>query len=511
MTRYFKVICPLILTLGLLSESPAQAQATVVVTPSSLTIAGTKGSVETRTLVLRAKEPVNSLRVTAFDLLNPNGTMVFPATSITANTVKPSTNKSTANDLVSIAASDLVSIPITFDFQSVPSGEFTGEMLLSYQGNEQVVPVIVRVKDPPLIPLLTLLFGVGLSMAVSAYSIGGRQRDEISSTVQQLRLQAGPDSKVSGSFWNRANMHLVMAESARDAKQWEEAERLIGEARTVWGKWLAHRNDWLVQLEQHEQLKARLSGDALNKPGSRYIKSVKLSVDAVLQKLPDFITPSELKQDLDKLDQQIDDYLKLIDELAELKNLCSSLEDAEQQQCKSRADTLEKELNTLSPSDQADKLEELRTKIQEAIWEAQPLEAKSPQVFLDQSKGLHDKNESEVLEQIAVEILAEAGKKRESRHWWSRAIEPLQLGADGRLGLFYVASYLIVLTVLAGGGFRDLYVNRSTFGADRWSDYLGLLAWGFGAEATRSAVTKVVRNWDSFGGAKGINEPQNKA
>lgn len=32
-------------------------------------------------------------------------------------------------------------------------------------------------------------------------------------------------------------------------------------------------------------------------------------------------------------------------------------------------------------------------------------------------------------------------------------------------------------------------------GANAWGDYFALLVWGFGAEATRAAVTGMVRNW----------------
>jgi hypothetical protein len=63
--------------------------------------------------------------------------------------------------------------------------------------------------------------------------------------------------------------------------------------------------------------------------------------------------------------------------------------------------------------------------------------------------------------------------------------------AKSRLRLFYLASYFISFIVLAGGGFERLYLSKSTFGANTWSDYFSLLALGFGAEATRNVVTQV--------------------
>lgn len=49
---------------------------------------------------------------------------------------------------------------------------------------------------------------------------------------------------------------------------------------------------------------------------------------------------------------------------------------------------------------------------------------------------------------------------------------------------------------LVGVGFSQLYSDQPTFGAHPWKGYFALLAWGFGAEATRDAVTKVIQGWE---------------
>ena len=77
-------------------------------------------------------------------------------------------------------------------------------------------------------------------------------------------------------------------------------------------------------------------------------------------------------------------------------------------------------------------------------------------------------------------------------------VRPLQLnpvGSARNLFLFQFFSYTIAIFLLAGAGFRQLYVTQPTFGANLWTDYFALLAWGFGAEATRDAVTKTIREW----------------
>lgn len=62
-----------------------------------------------------------------------------------------------------------------------------------------------------------------------------------------------------------------------------------------------------------------------------------------------------------------------------------------------------------------------------------------------------------------------------------------------RLQAFALATYLIVLGLLAWTGFNELYASLPTFGVDGAANYLTLFLWGFGAEATRSAVTDLVK------------------
>ncbi len=61
-----------------------------------------------------------------------------------------------------------------------------------------------------------------------------------------------------------------------------------------------------------------------------------------------------------------------------------------------------------------------------------------------------------------------------------------------RLRLFTITTYIVALGLLAWVGFNELYASSATFGAKGALDYFALLVWGFGAEATRSAVTDLV-------------------
>lgn len=44
-----------------------------------------------------------------------------------------------------------------------------------------------------------------------------------------------------------------------------------------------------------------------------------------------------------------------------------------------------------------------------------------------------------------------------------------------------------------------MYLKEETFGERPFGDYFALLAWGFGAEASREAIAKAVEGWGSSG------------
>ncbi len=72
-----------------------------------------------------------------------------------------------------------------------------------------------------------------------------------------------------------------------------------------------------------------------------------------------------------------------------------------------------------------------------------------------------------------------------------------ELGEDAgkRLRWFTWLTYGVAVLFLALSGFVELYAARADFGARGVGDYFMLLAWGFGAEATRAAVADMVQGW----------------
>lgn len=479
--RHFNILKILLLSLVVLLESPDLAQAEVITNPKAITINATRGENLTRTITLRTSEKVSNLKVVTVDLLSADNSSVLPAGTI--KLTSPPTQ---------INPQELISLPIQFDLHNSSSGEFTGEIVLTYEAGEKTIPVIVRLKDPWPLPLTVLLLGIFIGMAVSAYSSQGKLSDEVTVNLENLRTQIAADQLEARAFGSRADIYLNIAKQARDAKQIVEAQTAISNAKEVWHKWIKQRPDWDILFRYYDKLRQRLNQDDLKEDTSAlYIQVIDRDLEQVLQNAPVLATANELQQGLDKISQQINTYIQLKTQLEKLKNLIAGLEDSNQRyEWEDKTSELTQRLYMLMPAQETE-IQTLQSEINTGI---EKVKALGTQV-VDVEKGIDGGSEVGMVIQAPsvsekevsqVPFLTKTGK----------AIASLWQTANGRLKLFYFSSYLISFTVLAGSGFNQLYWTKPTFGANGWGDYFALLALGFGAEATRNVVTQVARKAD---------------
>jgi hypothetical protein len=359
------------------------------------------------------------------------------------------------------------------------SGEFSGSLRLSDRTGSQSIPipVTVRVKDPWLLPLLMLLAGTGLGMGVSAYRAKGKPRDEILVRTAQLRSQMQDDRELeqAEAFRTRLESSLVDIRMALQGERWEEGQAAIAQAEIIWSKWLKGRTDWLVQLQYAKTLKERLQDQNPNIP---YIQLVSRGVENALRALPDLEGPHQLRDRLDELAQQINRFFQLQGKIKQLNGLIDQLLPEQKLLWQPKVKSWEQQIESLQPADAAES-SRLQTEVDGAI-------AELTQLIVEQSPAAASKGVSMV---SLVSFMAPAPAAR-SLTWEEQGVK-----AGKQLRLFTSTSYAIALIFLTGSGFSQLYVDNPTFGANPWKDYFALLAWGFGAEATRDAVTKMVQGW----------------
>lgn len=522
------LICVL---LSLFWVSSLTAQEGLIVSPPQINIAVEKGQTVTRTLLIRAGEPVANLRVIPLDLTGPNGTIVLPAEAI-----------SIAVPTTSIAANAEVTVPVTFNLANVPSGQFTGELLISYTGQSYTVPVSVAVKDKPWLPLAALVVGVTLGIGVSTYRAQGRPRDEVLVRLGQIRTQMKIDKalqEIGTPFYTRIDAEMVDVEVALEGQQWEKARQAVMEAEALWTRWRRGRPDWLVQLEYYDKLNEKLEslGESIF-----YVNEVKEAARNCFREMPNLEGPSLFRAQLDPLTRQINSFITLnsrIDELAALNT----------RQSRASARTLQQRLYALAPIDnegyqnlqseierafgtvqkaqvqmKATQFEEMCTKLPEAdvqIWLPKARELKSRiaslepddydavlavesevDVAMQQIEPLMPYREKTIRGAESVSFGTPKGLAAEAESWLSspptihvQSLPDQIAGAGRRLRWFTWLTYAVAVIFLALAGFVELYNASPDFGANGIGDYFTLLAWGFGAEATRAAIADMVQGW----------------
>ena len=456
-----------------LLSATALAQGDVSVAPSQLTVAGTRGAGETRTLLLSAPSgQVGGLQLVPLDLPRADGLAVLPQSAISADLAT-----------TGIITGGVLTVPVTISLSGAPSGEYVGEMLLRHDGGSASIPLTVRIKDGWALPALVLLAGVGLGMGVSRYRSQGRPRDEILVRVGRLRGGMTGDVDLLPSFAGRIEALLVDAEGALDKESWEDADTAVTGAEALWTKWRKSRLDWVDMVAYQKELATRLEelGDA-----SAYLVAVGRDVATALRDAPDLANPDQLRTRLESQGERINRYEKLSTLLEGMYELLKDVDPDEAEVWENKAGQWQSRLDALSPDDVAT-YDALLNEVAVAIEEIKQLPVSGAPMggpAQPRGMGLPRPMRAPLGLPLPVRPLSDEGELQAARR---------------NLRLFTWVSYGLAWLLLAGAGFGELYVSRATFGANAWADYFALLAWGFGAEASRQAITEVIRGWGLAG------------
>ena len=497
------------LTLFLLGSLPAQpslAQTTVIVTPEALAATGMRGETEPaiRTLAIRATEPVTDLQIHTLDLYSRDRDQVFPQALITVPTT-PS----------SVEVGTLTTLPVTFNLQAAPSGEFQGSLLLSYGDDQVTVPLTVRVKDAWYLPLALLILGVILGTTVSSYSRWGKTTDELMVGIETLRTQTQNDPEIPPSFASGIAVHLADAQLARDAKQLENARQSLNAAGEMWRKWFRERPEWLRALQVGKELQSQLAEKLTTVSQASYLQTIHSNLQTVLDNVANLDNAAALGQTINRFSQQSTQYLRVLQQYRQFQQTLEELnpnalvpsDQATLQDMNSRADAWKEILLTLQPSDSGNEpqlqttglaiaevnlvLNRLKQKAEDSV----PVDGLREFKAGEGKAAIEASSPSEVAMPQAT--VTETPVAALDDTFVFNGIAALIKNPKQRLNLFAIAGYLTTIGFLAGTGFNQLYLENPTFGSRGLQDYFALLAWGFGAEATRSAITNVLRRTDS--------------
>jgi hypothetical protein len=479
--------------LTFLMSFSAIAETKLTTIPERLTVAGTRGIDEVRTLVLKPAETTQNWKLTPIDLPRQDGLAVFPASFIHAD---PSSG-------AQIPGNDLVSIPIRFSLSDASaSGQFSGNLLMRYNGGDIAIPLTLTIKDPPWIPLILIVAGVFAGLALSTYQAEGLDRDEVIVQIERLRVQMQADddfrsafSPNNNPFQNRINGLLTRVDTALADKKWEESRSLANATRALWDKWRSDKSEWLRLLKyKHEELDSRLDQELST--GIPYGKAVQHNLENAVIQLPEYDNPQRFGEKLQDIGQQIDQYLQCqqqIDRLSLLRNQMSKMQQAVESKksfWNGKVVALREQLDYLLPTDKESFVawkQEVDINLKQIIQEMEELEKMEASEEMEKrlfistrDANITNSQKERVLDLpfISTRKLEERPEQAEKRIRWNRQ-----------------ALKWIAIISLTGIGFNQLYVSNTTFGANWFGDYFTLLAWGFGAEVSRESVTKVLQRF----------------
>ena len=486
----------LISFLSLSIAAPVRAESKINATPTNLTVAGKRCFINRvnctkvkRNLLLRSKQEVTNIKIISSDLNRTDATQVFPADAIQINSANISTTIQQLN------ANEFVTVPIEFDLQNIPSGEFNGTLLVTYVDGEIIIPVNIKVKDNWFLPLLVLLLGVSLGIAISAYRNEGMARDEVLVKVGRIRSRVRADNEIDQAFTNKINAYLVEVETAIESKNWQTATETVNQAQKTWDKWRKGKYDWLDLLKSESELRECLDKEypQSSKQNIPYLQNIRWELQKTRRNLAAMDTPDNFSQSLKEVRQQLNRYLQGKTQYEKFSELRLQLPDALDNKTLTYWDLedtdLEQKLYNLSNQDEAftQWQQEVKNKSQELI---QVIEQQSNQDSTNQQ-----------VENIARSIKNPIPNTQISPIPDIQAFdkEKVDKSARQRLYLFNIVSYAIAIFLLGGAGFTQLYAANKTFGSNGLTEYFALLAWGFGAEATRETVTKVLQDWKQSG------------
>lgn len=472
--RYLTLFIAIVALLVLVNAVQAQTS----LTPTQTLITGTRNNIAERILLLQTTEPLRGLQFVALDIPDTSGEYVLPARAIQA--ALPQTE---------LAANSFLTLSLTVNLAGVPSGQYQGEVQVRHEEGVISLPLTVRVKDNWFWPLLTLSAGIFLAVGLSIYRAKGKPRDELLMRLGMLQTGIHQEDALDEQFRARIESALVDMETALRLEAWPEAQAAIEQAEKYWTRWRKARADWLAQLAYITTLREEIT--KLQATPSQYLQRLEREATTIYRRAPELESPEQLQEQLETVTEQINRYTRLkgmIDQVKQTSNQLLAIERATWWQ---KARDWLKRLDEIEPGDETEwkalyaAIEADQPALAQALVESQETSEDSRSI----DTGSRDLASSSIGRLFSTPVVAAL---RLDNH--QNAIS-----ANWRLLVFKGIGYGLTVVFLAGAGFAELYVGKATFGDNAWGDYLALLVWGFGAEASRSAVVDMLKGWGLHG------------
>jgi hypothetical protein len=386
-------------------------------------------------------------------------------------------------------------ILLDFKVPQIPAGKYTGHLFVRYKdrpGTTLSVPLTLDARHDWPWPLAILIFGVFVGAVVVTYRNVGRQRDLAYLRLGRIRSEMGTDPKfppelrayVEDSFLATSEMYVRNGD-------WSRVEENLKSAGDVWLRWLSTRTEWINLLEclsEYERAVARMS------PAARAARDCRDELTTLRREVPRINSVDAFRTRLEGIHANLETFRYLSDKIELLEKTTPHLPSVQQPAWLDYIAQLRAGLDDLNVADKA-----AVSAFDQSIKDRQPT---LPDAATEQRARASAANAGEFpVTTIALSPVPIPGGRGQNaalvrgrwqrlRRWASEtasaAFAPENAGA--RLTLFSWVAWFVTMAVLVYTGLDQLYWNKPTFGSA--GDYLTLVGWGFGSNASSSAIVQ---------------------
>lgn len=379
-------------------------------------------------------------------------------------------------------------LPVTFHIAGTPPGAYLGAIIAYGEAGRLIAPVSLSVKRGSFWAIVVLVLGVAIGLGASYYVANSHDSDQTFLKIERLREQADATADIHPDFKRKIETKLRNAYLSLHRDKPELADEDYEKAERAFRRWLDEPDRWselLGRVDLRKQEIGRLLEDYGNAPFTNdALDGFERVREAVVISDESY---TELKDRLDETDAPFVAGLRLCRDAERLRRRMGPASEADPKLAVTVAE-LCRRLRGLSLTDAEEReaieknLRETLARFPEPVGPAdEPEPRDAPATAADRS-GFW----STVGARVRIRRGTGSGGEPDAVRRLTRA----QWARRRRTG-FIVLGYLLLMVILAGAGFDELYAQDDDFGAQGFMDYVALFVWGFGSEATRSSVTKL--------------------
>lgn len=522
-----RVLFPLFIALVSLLCADSARAASLDLDPSELTIRVQHGETIARKLHIRTSSDVDTLAVEPCELAIDKQPRAYSLPG----------QRLTMEETSKTGSSRLWVYPLDLDFRDMPSGEYSGSLVFVHASGSVKIPIKIQVRDRPWLPLVVLFVGILVGVGLSAYRSHGRPRDVLLMRLGFLRsyVQQDPllrdaifdaaggegageasrsgaessDGKAAATAARSRRTHpfraqletlLVQVELSLQAEQLETARSHLSQADELFGRYVTARTEWARQLCYLAALRDRVQART---PSGAVVRQALLGrIDDSFSTAPSLGNPGVLAANAQRFVDQLTAYEALCARLTALEAQIVLFATDTPPRFRDQLTALRRRADDNPPT--VDALSALQKEADEAIAAVQAAQAAAAAAAAANAGDSPDDAPMRPLGDVRG-VALDAGAA-------VPGMEPVPVvqsmllsqhapqQAAQRLQIFLYGSYGVLLVLLAGTGLNEVYGRNFTFGAQPFTDYLTLLLWGFGAEATRDSIVSTLRG---LGGERG--------